>query len=74
MTDQISRSTAFEVWADKALVPPYILLVIENEDCFLVLDPVESQKIVFKANEYEIVKNWLLEDEYEQIGSREYYR
>lgn len=72
MADQNSQWTSFEVWADKDLTPPYILLVIENEDRFQVLDPTEGNKIAFEAEDYEIVKNWLLEDEYDQIGNREY--
>lgn len=59
-----------EIWADCGLSPPYLLLLHSDGDAYEVIDPQESGSIVFKANDYESVKLWLLEDEYEKVSDR----
>jgi hypothetical protein len=63
----------FEVWADPSLLPPYILLILSDgwqESAFVVIDPQEDQRQIYAANDYEKVKMWLLEDEYELVPGR----
>lgn len=60
----------FEVWADETLDPPYLLLVRGSLDTFRVLDPKDANRVVFESKDYETVKLWLLEDEYEMVRGR----
>jgi hypothetical protein len=63
----------FEVWVDKGLAPPYLLLVVPTVGSPVacrIIDPQESAKIVYDAQSYDAARLWLLDDEYEQIGER----
>ncbi|MCG6154167.1 hypothetical protein [Rubinisphaera margarita] len=60
----------YEIWADCGLSPPYLLLVHADVGAYNVIDPQEGGKVVFSAGEYESVKLWLLEDEYERMSER----
>lgn len=61
-----------EVWADLSLSPPYVLIVKSTphmQGRCIVLDPQEDGKQVSNAESYEAAKLWLLEDEYERLGT-----
>jgi hypothetical protein len=60
-----------EVWIDPMLSPPYVLLLLCNQEgrC-CVYDPAEGYKVIFTSSTYEEAQNWLLEDEYEPIEGR----
>jgi hypothetical protein len=62
----------YEVWADDGLGIPYLLLVQfdANTNLYSVVDPSAGNKIVFESNEYETVRDWLLEDEYQSVNGR----
>lgn len=64
----------YEVWVDDTMSTPspYILVVVgePEKQVFTVFDPKEDYQVVFKASDYEIVKNWLLEDEYTRVLGR----
>jgi hypothetical protein len=62
--------TWYEVWADDALEPPYLLLVLPSGDRIIVQDPHEHNRVVFTATSYEEVRYWLLEDEYTRVTGR----
>lgn len=63
-------SNWIEVWLDDTLDPPYILVVREAESGVEVLDPLEANRVVFASSDYEDVRLWLLEDEYEMVRGR----
>lgn len=65
------RPNWYEVWADETHDVPYLLLLRPCEEGFEVLDPAEGNKRSFVASEYESVKLWLLEDEFERVGRKE---
>lgn len=60
----------YEIWADCGLSPPYLLLVHADATPYDVIDPQEGGKLVFRADDYESAKLWLLEDEYERLSER----
>jgi len=62
----------YEVWVDDGLPVPYPLIVLPNESGrpgAVVVDPKDS-KIVYRADDYESAKMWLLEDEYKLVDGR----
>ena len=64
----------FEVWAeDRGPAPPYLLLVRPDPTgtgCFQVLDLKLGDAVVFESEDYEAVRMWLLEDEFELVCGR----
>ncbi|HEV7280159.1 MAG TPA: hypothetical protein VGN57_08105 [Pirellulaceae bacterium] len=64
----------YEVWADDTLSPhPYVLLVMPDQKvpgAVVVLDPRERYEVVYTASSYQLVENWLLEDEYRRVTGR----
>jgi hypothetical protein len=61
----------YEVWIDEAIDPPYVLLAIQTTGATIrVTDPKEAGKVVFESEVYEVVKSWLLEDEYRLVAGR----
>lgn len=64
----------FEVWAeDRSPSPPYLLVVRPDPTGtgrFQVLDPKEGDRVVFQDQSYEVVKDWLLEDEFSLVMGR----
>lgn len=58
-----------EVWIDRGLDPPYVLLVMPNESGCVVRDP-QNGTIAHEGRDYETVKLWLLEDEFTQVDGR----
>lgn len=70
--NQVQNNWQFtEVWIDPMLTPPYILLLLADEQgkC-QVYDPAKNYQVIFSSNDYETAKLWLLEDEYEPIEGR----
>lgn len=61
----------FEIWVDTTHRPPYVLVVQSDGANIDVLDPQENGKKVFTATDYDIVRFWLLEDEFEMTRGRE---
>jgi hypothetical protein len=61
----------YEVWADESSIPPYLLLLMCLEDAckFQVYDPAE-RRVISGSDDYEVVRNWLLEDEYTRVNGR----
>jgi len=61
----------FEVWADRGLQPPYLLMLLggARPNVFEIFDPKE-QSIVHVASSYQEARFWLSEDEYEPVGDR----
>ena len=65
----------FECWYDGSdpILPVYMLLVAPATDPlggFVVVDPLKDKQVVFRAQTYQEVRDWLAEDEYEQIEGR----
>jgi len=63
----------YETWVDESPALPYLLLLLPDPQCpggILVVDPKESDKVVFRACDYESAKMWLLEDEFTRIEGR----
>ncbi len=63
----------FETWVDESPAVPYVLLVFPDPQSaggVVVVDPKESDKVVFKASDYVSAKMWLLEDEFTRIEGR----
>lgn len=65
------NSTWYEIWADPAQTPPYVLVVQSDGSGIHVFDPQEGRRRVFTAQDYESVFNWLSEDEFELVEGRE---
>jgi hypothetical protein len=67
----------FEVcyYEGEDIVPYYLLVVatnVENRSEILVTDPCRNHAIEFRSTDYEEVRNWLLEDERQQVMGREF--
>ncbi|MCY7407283.1 MAG: hypothetical protein LH631_07885 [Alkalinema sp. CAN_BIN05] len=60
-----------EVWVDPMQSPPYLLLLLgdENGGC-RILDPSEQYKLIKSCGSYDMAQLWLLEDEYEPLEGR----
>lgn len=69
---QVDNNWQFtEVWIDPMLTPPYLLLLlVDNEGKCHIYDPAKNYQVIFSSNDYETAKLWLLEDEYEPIEGR----
>ena len=61
----------FEIWADASHTPPYVLVVQSDGADINVFDPQENRTKVFTAQDYDAVRYWLLEDEFEMVRGRE---
>lgn len=65
----------FEVWYSdgESYIPSYWLLVIpnpKNNTEIVVLDMQKNNEIIFRANDYSEISNWLSEDEFELVEGR----
>jgi len=64
----------YEVWADETVSSfcPYILVVVADleKQVFSVINPQENKSVIFQSPDYEVVKLWLLEDEYTRVEGR----
>jgi hypothetical protein len=59
------------MWVDPTHDLPYILMLVGDVDgSYSLYDPTEGYKVVYSTRDYEAVKDFLLEDEYEQIRGR----
>ena len=70
--DQVKNDWNFlEVWVDPMQSPPYLLLLLgdENGGCH-ILDPGEQYKLIKSCGSYDSAQLWLLEDEYELLEGR----
>jgi hypothetical protein len=63
-------NTWFEIWADTGHTPPYVLIVQSDGTDINVFDPQENRRKVFTARDYDTVRYWLLEDEFEMVRGR----
>ena len=61
----------FEIWTDTGHTPPYVLIVQSDGRDINVFDPQENRRKVFTAQDYDTVRYWLLEDEFEMVRGRE---
>jgi hypothetical protein len=61
----------YEVWADEGQFPPYVLLLMHDDETsdFYIYDPLEK-RIPFRAPEYDSAKCWMLEDEFVMVRGR----
>jgi hypothetical protein len=70
-----SQNNWFEVWFDEGedLLPTYLLIVIPDKTrpgFVLVCDPLENNRVVHEAQNYEAARVWLAEDEYSPVTGR----
>lgn len=63
-------TTWYEVWADDSSDPPYILLLHATPSGFRVVDPHESNRVVFESSSLEEAREFLMEDEYTMVNGR----
>jgi len=57
-----------ELWVDPFLFPPKVLMLMGDEEgVYRILDPGADYKLVVTHADYESAKEWLPEDEYEQV-------
>ncbi len=57
-----------ELWVDPALFPPKILMLVGGQDgTCSIFNPGSDYKLVVTHSGYEAAREWLLEDEYEQV-------
>ncbi|NJL88507.1 MAG: hypothetical protein HC916_00945 [Coleofasciculaceae cyanobacterium SM2_1_6] len=68
---KLSSWQFIEMWVDPTSDLPYVLMLVGDVDgSYKIYDPTEGYKIVYSEQDYEKVKDFLLEDEYVQIGNR----
>ena len=65
----------FEIWFEEGedVSPTYLLIVMPDQkkpDQVLVLDPLEKNNTVYRGQNYDEVKTWLLEDEFSLANGR----
>jgi hypothetical protein len=65
----------FEIWySDGESYEPYYLLLVmpnpQNKGEIIVSDREKNNEIIFRSNNYEEVRNWLSEDEFELVEGR----
>jgi hypothetical protein len=69
--NQVSDWKFVETWIDPTSEIPYVLLLIADEfGEYKVYDPKEGYAVVFSSRSYDDAKNFLMEDEYEQVKGR----
>ena len=69
--DQASDWKYIEFWIDDSLNPPYVLMLLQSGTGeFIVVDPAEKYKLIYRAGSYDEATFWLAEDEYTYIGGR----
>ena len=67
----------FEVWYTDGedVIPTYLLVVTPNpnkSNHVLIVDPIQKNKVVFEADDYEAATDWLCEDEYTLASERQF--
>jgi len=68
---KLSSWKFIEMWVDPTHDLPYVLMLVGDVDgSYSLYDPTESYKVVYSSQDYKAVKDFLLEDEYEQIRGR----
>lgn len=68
---QIADWKFVETWIDPTSEIPYLLMLIgDDAGNYKVYDPKENYKVIYSSHDYEDVKLFLLEDEYEQVQGR----
>ncbi|MFB2937941.1 hypothetical protein ACE1B6_22050 [Aerosakkonemataceae cyanobacterium BLCC-F154] len=68
---QIADWKFVETWIDPTLEIPYLLMLVGDiAGNYKVYDPKENYKVIYSSRDYEEVKLFLLEDEYEQVEGR----
>jgi len=66
----------FEVWYVNGVeyIPAYLVVVAPNpekQNEIIVLD-ITKNEIIFKDQDYEVVRDWLLEDGFSSLNGREF--
>jgi hypothetical protein len=70
---KLSNWKFIEMWVDPTSDLPYILMLVGDADgSYKVYDPTEGYKVVYSEQDYQKVKDFLLEDECVQIQGRYY--
>lgn len=67
------REDCYEIWVDEGLDVPYVLVVLPDatrSGGVQIVDPKEGNKVVFKSQDYDEARLWLLQDEYRSLGER----
>ena len=68
---KLSNWQFIEMWIDPSSDLPYVVMLVGDADgSHKIYDPTEGYKIIYAEQDYEKVKDFLLEDEYVQVGSR----
>ena len=62
----------YEVWANGCFNPPRVLLVVSagDEGPFTVLDPARADEVVFTAEDFVEIADYLCEEDYERVKGR----
>ena len=69
--DLVNNWILTEIWIDSTAIPPYILVLLGDEqDNFAIDDPKENYQLIYACSSYEEAKLWFLEDEYERVEGR----
>lgn len=55
------------LWIDTCPLPPKVLMLVEDNGVFSIKDIVNQHKIIVTFDNYEAARDWLIEDEFEQI-------
>ncbi len=65
-----SEWQSLEVWADPTATDiPYILILVLDElGQYKLYDPAEGYKLILASHDYQEVRQFLREDEYEPVG------
>lgn len=65
----------FEVWFSdgEELGPTWLLIVtpdLSKPGCFVVYDPQQKNRIIYRGKDYDTTTTWLAEDEYSLVEGR----
>lgn len=62
----------YEVWANGCFNPPRVLLVVSagEEGPFKVLDPARENAVVFTAQDFVEIADYLCEEDYSRVKGR----
>jgi hypothetical protein len=68
LAEQAKTWKFLELWIDPVLFPPEILMLIGDQyGTCRILSPSANHKLVAAHSNYEAVREWLFEDEYERV-------
>jgi len=68
LAEQTKTWKFLELWVDRLLFPPKILMLLCDQDgSCRIFNPASDYQLVVSHSNYQAAQEWLLEDEYERV-------